>query len=69
MKLPQFPKMASISLPSLLRSSTRSLRRSAIPALSPGFVRSVSTKHPVGFEPPTEDDLIELRERVQDFTS
>lgn len=60
--------MASI-LPSLLRSSTRSLRRGVIPALSPGFVRSVSTKHPAGFEPPTEDDLIELRERVQDFTS
>ncbi|KAJ5992795.1 hypothetical protein N7451_008519 [Penicillium sp. IBT 35674x] len=60
--------MASLTLPSLLRTSTRSLRRTAIPALAPGFARGVSTKHPTGFTPPTEDELVELRERVQDFT-
>ncbi|KAJ5913369.1 hypothetical protein N7504_002252 [Penicillium tannophilum] len=60
--------MASLTIPSLLRTSTRSLRRTAIPALAPGFARSVSTKHPAGFTPPTEDELVELRERVQDFT-
>ncbi|KAJ5649939.1 uncharacterized protein N7484_003662 [Penicillium longicatenatum] len=60
--------MASLTLPSLLRTSTRSLRRTAIPALAQGFARSVSTKHPAGFTPPTEDELVELRERVQDFT-
>lgn len=62
--------MASLYLP-LFRTSARSLRRSAIvnPAFSPRFVRAASTKHPAGFTPPTEDDLVELRERVQDFTS
>ncbi|KAJ5947367.1 hypothetical protein N7466_000382 [Penicillium verhagenii] len=62
--------MAFLAVPSLLRTSTRSLRRTAIPALAPGFglARSVSTKHPAGFTPPTDDELLELRERVQDFT-
>ncbi|KAJ5759980.1 hypothetical protein N7520_007136 [Penicillium odoratum] len=58
--------MASLALPSLLRTSTRTWR--SIPALAPGFARSLSTKHPAGFIPPTEDELVELRERVQDFT-
>lgn len=61
--------MASLALPSLLRTSARSVRRSPLPALVPSFTRSVSTKHPAGFTPPTDDDLLELRERVQDFTS
>ena len=30
--------------------------------------RAASTKHPRGFVPPTNDDLAELRERVQEFT-
>lgn len=30
--------------------------------------RNASSKHPKGFEPPTSEDLIELRERVQEFT-
>lgn len=30
--------------------------------------RPLSTKLPNGFIPPTTDDLLELRERVQDFT-
>lgn len=29
---------------------------------------STSSKHPPGFEPPTTEDLYELRERVQEFT-
>ncbi|OQD73503.1 hypothetical protein PENDEC_c015G03777 [Penicillium decumbens] len=60
--------MASVRIPFLLRTSARSLRPHIIPALSPGFVRSVSTKHPAGFTPPPEEDLVELRERVQEFT-
>ncbi|KAJ6097806.1 hypothetical protein N7499_002180 [Penicillium canescens] len=60
--------MASLALPSLLRTSTRALRRNPIPAFSPCLSRKISTKHPVGFAPPTEDELLELRERVQDFT-
>lgn len=31
--------------------------------------RAASTKHPNGFAPPTAEDLTELRERVQEFTS
>ncbi|EDN95536.1 hypothetical protein SS1G_11414 [Sclerotinia sclerotiorum 1980 UF-70] len=30
--------------------------------------RNASSKHPAGFEPPTSADLLELRERVQEFT-
>lgn len=30
--------------------------------------RAASNKHPRGFVPPTIDDLVELRERVQEFT-
>jgi isovaleryl-CoA dehydrogenase len=61
--------MASIALPFLLRTSARSLRRSPnLPAFAPAFARNLSTKHPAGFEPPTEEDLLELRERVQEFT-
>ncbi|ATZ52885.1 hypothetical protein BCIN_08g05050 [Botrytis cinerea B05.10] len=30
--------------------------------------RNASSKHPAGFEPPTSSDLLELRERVQEFT-
>lgn len=59
--------MASLTLP-LLRTSTRAVRLTRIPALTPYF-RSISTKHPTGFVPPSESDLLELRERVQDFTS
>lgn len=29
--------------------------------------RNASSKHPKGFEPPTSEDLVELRERVQEF--
>ncbi|QQK43305.1 Isovaleryl-CoA dehydrogenase IvdA, putative [Penicillium digitatum] len=59
--------MAFLTLPSLLRTSTRAVRLNHIPALTPCF-RSISTKHPTGFEPPSEEELLELRERVQDFT-
>lgn len=31
--------------------------------------RAASTKLPNGFVPPSDEDLIELRERVQEFTS
>jgi hypothetical protein len=57
------------SLPSLLRSSSRTLFRPRKPALQIPALRSLSTKHPSGFVPPTDEDLTELRERVQEFTS
>ncbi|RMJ26239.1 Isovaleryl-CoA dehydrogenase [Aspergillus sp. HF37] len=56
------------SLPSLLRSSSRTLFRPRKPALQIPALRSLSTKHPSGFVPPTDEDLTELRERVQEFT-
>lgn len=31
--------------------------------------RAASTKHPKGFVAPSSEDLLELRERVQEFTS
>ena len=31
--------------------------------------RAASTKHPEGFVAPSSEDLLELRERVQEFTS
>jgi isovaleryl-CoA dehydrogenase len=39
--------------------------RKVLPALQ---VRQHSSKHPKGFEPPSAVDLLELRERVQEFT-
>lgn len=60
--------------------ATRCLRSlAARPALSirsskPQFIlphiqqRNASNKHPKGFEPPSYEDLSELRERVQEFT-
>lgn len=68
------PTMASLSpLSSVFRSSTaRSFSRVRKPiptlAVSPRLWRTVSTKHPAGFEPPTDEDLLELRDRVQEFT-
>ncbi|CAG9995773.1 unnamed protein product [Clonostachys byssicola] len=53
----------------LARPATRCCNRAAvsIPAISL-HSRHHSSKHPAGFEPPTSEDLSELRERVQDFT-
>lgn len=50
---------------SLARPAARQLSRPLVAAPS---VRHHSQKHPAGFEPPTESDLSELRERVQEFT-
>lgn len=48
------------------RLLTRSLRHATrVAPLS--AIRHASTKHPVGFTPPSQTDLDELRESVQDF--
>ncbi|ODM20784.1 Isovaleryl-CoA dehydrogenase 1, mitochondrial [Aspergillus cristatus] len=62
--------MAVVStLPFALRSSSRVLSRSRKPLLHRiPAIRPLSTKHPKGFVAPTEDELQELRERVQEFT-
>ncbi|PYI30356.1 acyl-CoA dehydrogenase NM domain-like protein [Aspergillus indologenus CBS 114.80] len=54
--------------PSLLRTSSRTLPRRIHPLIQPPALRTLATKHPKDFVPPTEDDLLELRERVQEFT-
>lgn len=62
--------MAAVSsIPCLLRTSSRTLSRMRKPLVQIPALRSVSTKHPTGFVPPTEDDLTELRESVREFTS
>ncbi|KAH6697511.1 isovaleryl-CoA dehydrogenase [Plectosphaerella plurivora] len=59
--------MSSIKLfRTLARPAARQLTRQTL-VVAPA-VRHHSQKHPAGFEPPTEADLTELRERVQEFT-
>ncbi|PGH16752.1 hypothetical protein AJ80_05067 [Polytolypa hystricis UAMH7299] len=61
--------MASPVLPRFLgRAATRAVCSVRRPLLQVRAWRAASTKHPKGFVPPTEEDLLELRERVQEFT-
>ncbi|CAK7203401.1 hypothetical protein SEUCBS139899_006134 [Sporothrix eucalyptigena] len=48
----------TLSSPSIAISASLAIRQQS---------RSVSSKHPKGFVPPTQEDLEELRERVQEF--
>ncbi|EEH33049.2 isovaleryl-CoA dehydrogenase [Paracoccidioides lutzii Pb01] len=59
--------MASPCLPRLLGRASRTLNRSRRQIVPPTPWRAASTKHPQGFVPPTNADLLELRERVQEF--
>ncbi|KAH8423511.1 uncharacterized protein LDX57_001271 [Aspergillus melleus] len=54
--------------PCLLRTSSRSLGAVRKPLVQIPAFRTLATKHPKGFVAPTDDDLLELRERVQEFT-
>jgi isovaleryl-CoA dehydrogenase len=54
--------------PRLLSRSIRSLCLQQPRVLHAAARRHASTKHPQGFVPPTQEDLTELRERVQEFT-
>jgi len=61
-----------MSTPWFARLLTRSARQSVCirpPTAQLTIRRAASTKHPKGFVPPTWEDLTELRERVQEFTS
>ncbi|PGH31755.1 isovaleryl-CoA dehydrogenase [[Emmonsia] crescens] len=60
--------MASPCLPRLLSCASRTLCRPRRQLVQLPQWRAASTKHPQGFVPPTHDDLVELRERVQEFT-
>ncbi|KAI1844972.1 hypothetical protein JX265_008443 [Neoarthrinium moseri] len=55
----------SLATPARQAIASSKRRASLLPALQ---VRAHSSKHPKGFEPPTQADLTELRERVQEFT-
>ncbi|KAF2015655.1 isovaleryl-CoA dehydrogenase mitochondrial precursor [Aaosphaeria arxii CBS 175.79] len=59
--------MASLQ-PRLLSRTVRQLCRQQPRPLCLNARRHASTKHPKGFVPPTQSDLDELRERVQEFT-
>ena len=61
-----------MSAPHVSRALTNTIRqigRSRPRPLQLNIKRAASTKHPQGFVPPTAEDLMELRERVQEFTS
>ncbi|KAL1958686.1 hypothetical protein VTO42DRAFT_4029 [Malbranchea cinnamomea] len=60
--------MASPVLPRLLSRAPRALYRPKRQLVQLTSWRAASTKHPKGFVPPTEDELQELRENVQEFT-
>lgn len=60
--------MASKVAPRLFSRSYRQLSRPQRSIISLNARRAASTKHPQGFVPPTNEDLNELRERVQEFT-
>ncbi|MCJ1392793.1 hypothetical protein MMC18_005664 [Xylographa bjoerkii] len=61
--------MSTATMHRALTNAIRQVGRSR-PSFHPvhTVVRSASTKHPKGFEAPTNEELTELRERVQDFT-
>ena len=60
-----------LSTPHLTRSVTTTIRQVCRSRPSPSHLmiqRAASTKHPRSFVPPTDDDLVDLRDRVQEFT-
>ncbi|KAL2868519.1 isovaleryl-CoA dehydrogenase [Aspergillus lucknowensis] len=60
--------MASTRLPHLFRSLPLRAPARFTKPLIPAVRTLATSKHPKGFVPPSEDDLLELRERVQEFT-
>ncbi|KAL8987494.1 MAG: hypothetical protein Q9177_003303, partial [Variospora cf. flavescens] len=60
--------MASANIPRALSNTIRQIGRARPRIYSEAFKRAASTKHPKNFSPPSSEELVELRERVQDFT-
>ncbi|EGE81600.1 isovaleryl-CoA dehydrogenase [Blastomyces dermatitidis ATCC 18188] len=60
--------MASPCLPRLLGRASRTFCRPRRQVVQLPQWRAASTMHPQGFVPPTHEELVELRERVQEFT-
>lgn len=64
-----FTTMASLGAPRLILRTTRTFARPTLRLAVPLHTRRhASSKHPKGFTPPSNEDLLELRESVQDFT-
>ena len=61
--------MSTSNVSRALTNTIRQIGRSRPRPLQVNPKRAASTKHPRGFVPPTAEDLTELRERVQEFTS
>jgi isovaleryl-CoA dehydrogenase len=61
--------MASLLCPRALSHGIRVIGRRRLPLAAFSQRRNASSKHPKGFVPPTQDDLLELQESVQEFTS
>ncbi|KAI5305733.1 hypothetical protein KEM56_003474 [Ascosphaera pollenicola] len=64
-----FPMLSRLSRHKTLVLTPVSFSKNVVRATYPsGQQRCLSNKHPTGFVAPTDEDLQELRERVQDFT-
>ena len=61
--------MSTCNVSRALTNTIRQIGRSRPRPLQVNPKRAASSKHPRGFVPPTAEDLTELRERVQEFTS
>ena len=59
--------MSTHHIPRSIANTIRQVRPSVPRPFCLTLQRAASTKHPKDFVPPTNDDLSELRERVQDF--
>ena len=61
--------MSTSNVSRALTNTIRQIGRSRPRPLQVNTKRAASSKHPRGFVLPTAEDLTELRERVQEFTS
>ena len=60
--------MSSVQVPRALTNAVRQIDNSSRHLYALATKRSASSKHPRGFVSPNAEDLIDLRERVQQFT-
>lgn len=65
----RIPCMASAIPPRLLSRGVIQICRHRPVSTPLNIRRAASSKHPKGFVPPAKEDLDELRDRVQEFTS
>ena len=60
--------MSAVQVPRALTNAVRQIGFARRTLYVQATKRSASSKHPRGFVPPSAEDLLELRERVQEFT-